>query len=144
MRLIDADNFSKVFNSKIFNKLQNEYLNSTADDKTKDVADFVTAEIMTDFNDLIDNAPTIVAYTEEQIKELVELNRKLSGVRPQGEWIPVSERLPTEDNDYIVTYIFSGEKEVGKSWFNTKYGFIYEKVIAWQPLPEPYKKGGTE
>lgn len=42
MKLINADNFSNEFNSKIFNKLQNEYLNSTADDKTKDIADFVT------------------------------------------------------------------------------------------------------
>jgi len=54
--------------------------------------------------DLIDNAPTVNAYTEEQVKELVDLNKKLSGeselvkaytkgfdtgvetVRPQGEW----------------------------------------------------------
>lgn len=59
MKLIDADNFSNEFNSKIFNKLQNEYLNSTADDKTKDIADFVTTDIMTVFNYLIDNAPTV-------------------------------------------------------------------------------------
>ena len=36
---------------------------------------------------IIDNAPTVEVYTEEQVKELVELNRKLSVERPQGEWI---------------------------------------------------------
>lgn len=62
----------------------------------------------------------------------------------QGEWIPVSEGLPEEDNDYLITYEFCGEKEVSKSWFNTRNGFVYDNVIAWQPLPEPYKEGGAE
>ena len=35
----------------------------------------------------IDNAPTVEAYTPEQVKELVDLNKKLSEARPQGEWI---------------------------------------------------------
>ena len=36
----------------------------------------------------IENAPIVEAYTEEQVKELVELNKKLSEERPQGEWLP--------------------------------------------------------
>lgn len=36
---------------------------------------------------IIDNAPTVEAYTPEQVKELVDLNKKLSEERPQGEWI---------------------------------------------------------
>ena len=62
----------------------------------------------------------------------------------QGEWTPVSEGLPKEDNDYLVTYMSYGERLVSKSWFNTRNGFIYDNVIAWRPLPEPYQKGGVE
>lgn len=39
-----------------------------------------------DFEDLIDNAPTVEAYTPEQVKELVDLNKKLLEERPQGEF----------------------------------------------------------
>lgn len=35
---------------------------------------------------LIDNAPTVEAYTYEQVKELVNLNKKLSEEIPHGEW----------------------------------------------------------
>ncbi len=65
-------------------------------------------------------------------------------VRQESEWIPVGERLPEEDNDYLITYEFCGENEVSKSWFNTRNGFVYDNVIAWQPLPEPYKTGEEE
>lgn len=64
--------------------------------------------------------------------------------QPTFEWILVKERLPEEDGDYIVTFLWDdGEEEVGKSWYNTRIGFIYDHVIAWMPLPKTYKKGGA-
>ena len=48
---------------------------------------YLSYEDAKDVIDLIDNAPTVEAYTPEQVKELVELNKKLSEERPQGEWI---------------------------------------------------------
>lgn len=57
-------------------------------------------------------------------------------VENKGEWIPVSERLPEEgtylictDNGYIATIMY--DRSVG--WLSSA------KIIAWQPLPEPYK-----
>lgn len=35
----------------------------------------------------VDNAPTVEAYTLDQVKDLVELNKKLAEERPQGKWI---------------------------------------------------------
>lgn len=70
------------------------------------------------------------------------------------EWIPVSERLPDhpENNDY---YLVTIQCEHHDGWDDyvtgfaewTKYGwdelssYIGQiKVIAWMPLPEPYKE----
>lgn len=64
--------------------------------------------------------------------------------RPIGEWILVSERLPKEDNDYLITYKSYRESVVAKSWFNTRYGFILDNVIAWMPLPQPYKEAEND
>jgi len=98
---------------------------------------------------LIDNAPTVEPK--------------------QGEWIPVSERLPIDRDWYLgvfrepdtgfigVPYICDYVGKVTKG--TTKEGWIlrgftdienandYTKsleCVAWQPLPEPYKKGGAE
>ena len=95
----------------------------------------------------IDNAPTVKAFTKEDMAGAYNEGYACGSrenTRPQGEWIPVSERLPKEDNDYLITYEYRGEKLVAKSWFNPRYGFAYGNVIAWQPLPEPYEKGGEE
>ena len=67
-------------------------------------------------------------------------------------WIPVSEKLP-EANRAVLTYIDTGAtktyclanwndvREAWEEWIG--YDLIekdkYYKVIAWMPLPEPYK-----
>lgn len=72
----------------------------------------------------------------------------------KGEWIPVSERLPELDGEYLITYLTQGvySKEdilvVCISDYDHDNGFWKsrkgKKVIAWQPLPKPYEaeKGG--
>ena len=56
----------------------------------------------------------------------------------KSRWNPVSERLPEEDGRYLCTY----ETEFGVC---VDFGKFYKgdwfvgRVIAWQPLPEPYK-----
>ena len=69
-----------------------------------------------------------------------------------GEWIPVSERLPDKDGFYIATLDgkivgddrpFSGLAEF-EDWTWVDDEEDYKCVIAWQPLPEPYKEEPLE
>ena len=74
-------------------------------------------------------------------------------------WIPVEERLPEVDEDteetiedddcpeYIVTIRGASESTTLKynpdgSWFDEN-GYVYD-VIAWRPLPEPYRPERSE
>ena len=70
-----------------------------------------------------------------------------------GHWIPVSERLPSENGDYLVTLENGVVKILGysttqrttypKGFYYIKDGFSWRQmqnpVVAWMPLPEPYK-----
>jgi len=69
--------------------------------------------------------------------------------KPQGNWIPVSERLPDKDGYYLVTLesvegyelvvnvdiakFVSSEKDDCNNGFHKAY-----PVTAWQELPEPF------
>lgn len=65
-----------------------------------------------------------------------------------GMWIPVSERLPEEDKTVIASTKYGVypetkyTKEYGWEWAyesGTDYWRELEDVMAWMPLPEPYK-----
>ena len=64
------------------------------------------------------------------------------------QWIPCSERLPSEEGKYLVTMYSGGMYEVDTSWF-----WIYDEgetdwndfgVIAWREVPQPYREGDAE
>ena len=63
-------------------------------------------------------------------------------------WIPCSERLPEEDEDIIVTYVDDEETRIipvnyGKgTWYDCIFDTALNpiKVIAWMPLPDPYRE----
>jgi hypothetical protein len=109
------------------------------------------------FDEIIDNAPTVdkgydFGYADGH-GEGYELGKNS---RPHGEWIPVSERLPEENGEYLVTreaYIDRENRNMvivrDISYFTTNYGLNngFHKantVIAWQPLPEPYQEAADE
>lgn len=100
-----------------------------------------------------DNLP--VEFSVEFIKKHL---LSLPSVEPKTEWIPVSERLPdaeygegdsvlccTETGLMYILYwnggnwcVPTGEPHI---WVNHKTGW-HDRVIAWMPMPEPYKGGG--
>ena len=72
----------------------------------------------------------------------------------EDEWIPVSERLPSDNEpcevlccdirgEIMIGYPFMDDESVSGYSAENEGCFMYE-CIAWKPLPEPYKKGGAE
>lgn len=104
-----------------------------------------------------------MGYIEEQIRELREIAEMYEGMdggeilkefadtieslykklneRNNNGWIPCSEILP---DSFDTVLAFTEEKQIvtvardGTDWVLYDGVIIGKKVIAWQPLPEPY------
>lgn len=108
------------------------------------------------------NAQKVVVVPPEVITELskavVDVIAKINWsaaielhyTRTRNGWIPVNERLPdlwevvlvTDESDKVYEYERRPLDENGNKC--EEWCFLGRKIIAWQPLPEPYKEGGTE
>ena len=114
-------------------------------------------------NQILEERDAFVTYVEliDELQEAIEQDEKENG------WIPVSERLPEDEKEYLVTlekvygtpeklYGIASYLKFGDAgyWNENKYGYLewdkysdghggtkMYKVIAWKPLPEPYKEG---
>jgi hypothetical protein len=82
---------------------------------------------------------TIHCETEEEQKKVIE--------RLSADWIPVSERLPKASGTYQVTCMDGRIYRSTYAKFQCKLkrweltgARSYWKVIAWMPLPNPYKE----
>lgn len=89
-----------------------------------------------------------VAHCLQELQEVMDIVRKQPKV---GEWIPCSARLPEDEKTKIVT-LSSGVVESGfwneRNWWCIGDSINLETrtgdVIAWQPLPEPYKENNND
>ena len=73
-------------------------------------------------------------------EDLCEFIDKQPTIQPEPHWIPVTERLPDENGAYLC------QEKQGFLYVDTWNGEYwdcaeraYGTVIAWMPLPEPYK-----
>ena len=73
-----------------------------------------------------------------EMRDLVEF---LSGL---SSWIPVSERLPEDKQGCIVTVQGDSKTFIDiVTYYAEEHSFLYYEecnVLAWMPLPEPYKE----
>ena len=77
------------------------------------------------------------------VEDLIE---NAPSIEPEPKWIPCSERLPEDSSPVLITH----RGGVSYGWYNGRY---FERgantnhrelrtVIAWMPLPEPYRGEG--
>lgn len=85
------------------------------------------------------------------LEEVESVDAKYTNV--PSKWIPCSERLP-KDRQIVVAYIECGIEDRMcifayckiivdhmEHWINANTGFpVLANVIAWMPLPEPYRE----
>ena len=80
-------------------------------------------------------------YAKQIVQEVAE--------EYKGGWIPCSERLPEDDSICIVTVEYPNNKTMvdygwfdrkGVCWFVGMQEFRTSNILAWQPLPEPFKE----
>ena len=67
-------------------------------------------------------------------------------------WIPVSERLPDKsgnvlvctDSGYITSVNYSSKHKQFNNYdlFDFKNESAFDDVVAWMPMPNPYRKDG--
>lgn len=60
-----------------------------------------------------------------------------------GQWIPCSERLPEDNTDVIVCFYSGTVTEMryfGNGIFQGVYEHTTKAIVAWMPLPKPYKE----
>ena len=82
-------------------------------------------------------------------RQLANWLKELKQLREQARWIPVSERLPEIHQDVLLS-LRSLDVEVGfrgntEPYYYCHCGYIEpQNVLAWQPLPEPYKAEGSD
>ena len=67
---------------------------------------------------------------------VVDVLEQLPSAQPEQRWIPCSERWPEERGFYLTT---TKDKAVYCDYWNEDNFDRTELVIAWMPLPEPYK-----
>lgn len=92
----------------------------------------------------VENTGNGAYFSKNNISKIVELLfTDLEQDEKENGWIPVSDRLP-KDGTYITT--LDGELVGQEEPFTGMCGIENEKwddedcVIAWMPLPEPYKE----
>ena len=67
----------------------------------------------------------------------------------QDDWIPVNERLPMVGEDVLFCdnrWVEEGCLRMDGDWWMFRWSAVQpkEKIIAWKPLPEPYKESDNE
>lgn len=91
---------------------------------------------------------------EPDCEEIDAVYRKLKAYEDaeeqgqQGKWIPVSERLPEKSGEYLTWVRYNNEEfmsieEIDCEGILKKWNFTGE-VLAWMPLPEPYRESEEE
>ena len=82
---------------------------------------------------------TLLPEAMEKLAKFEDMEEK----ERSGQWIFCSERLPEDNTDVIICF-YNGEitemRYLGNEIFQGIYKHTTKVIVAWMPLPEPYKE----
>lgn len=107
------------------------------------VSNFTVLTAAVDFIEQLQQELIDERYRHDRLQDFcVAQGDELSKIKAQQRWIPVTERLPEDDDDVLI--MSSGSISMG--YFNIFRGYWvdYEgdddNITHWMPLPEPPKE----
>ena len=80
---------------------------------------------------------------QKEHRQLADWLEELKTLREKSNWIPCSERLPENAMNVIAQFSSGTVTELryaGNGIFEGIYEYSTKVIIAWMPLPEPYKE----
>ena len=134
----------------------------------KDADEIIKALEQEPCEDAISREAVLKLFATHDGKYLYEAIRELPPVQPELKtgWVPVSERLPEEYGEYLITWTTSTSKKPFISICECEETLVYDhehnrfkvewllddyikgypdiEVVAYMPLPEPYKAESEE
>lgn len=155
------------------NRISNSWINLSKYNQDMTHSEIPSLDIVDVYASSVYSAdtPTKLLWERKEYKEVTmqEIEEKFGGkVKIVGNeeehndvWIPCSERLPENDDDVLCWYEYRIMQGTHEGEMNQKFEIGYYnkyfkrwggevssgrdcKVIAWRPLPEPYKEGEEE
>ena len=92
------------------------------------------------FKELVDELPAQCSYEDGVRKGYEDAVRHYAKMALK-QWIPVSERLP--EDMLCGTLVTDGMNVWVETWIGIvgQWKYNHRGIIAWMPLPEPYKEG---
>lgn len=92
----------------------------------------------------VENTGNGAYFSKNNISKIVELLlADLEQDEKENGWIPCSERLPENGTNVIVSFSSGTVTElryVANGIFHGIYEYSTKVIVAWRPLPEPYKE----
>lgn len=99
----------------------------------------------------VEDENTLFKQTNAERQKTLALFDIIDAIRngtPLPEWIPISERLPEDNIHVLCQFNLNGMAEcyLAHGVFHIVGGVVMScnEVLAWMPLPEPYKEKGAQ
>lgn len=89
---------------------------------------------------------------QKEHRQLADWLEELKSLREKSKWIPCSERLPEDESYILVSFENSTMPDIARYEEDDEGGTFYPRddeksylryglfVIAWMPLPKPYRE----